>query len=128
MNRYLVTPDPAADEPEQSGTTGLTTTQCPEGIAVLINSQLMGRVAVRESIVLRVNYYGEYFTSNLITFLCEERLNLASSAPAPSCAQRPASVVMSSQMYGRPSFRLANWKPPVEGSSSRQGRPVSASA
>lgn len=87
MNRYLVTPDPAADEPETIwGTPILTTTTCTEGTAVLIDSTKFGRVAVREALSMRIGYGyvdgQDDFTSNILRYICEERLILAVERPS----------------------------------------------
>jgi hypothetical protein len=55
------------------------------GEAVLIDSTLVGRVAVRETLVLRLGYSGSDFTANVIRAVCEERLNLAVERPAAIC-------------------------------------------
>jgi Domain of unknown function (DUF222)/Phage capsid family len=87
MNLYLVTPDPAADEPETIwGVVVLSTTTCPEGTAVLIDSSKFGRVAVRTPLEMRIGYayvdgQGD-FTSNILRYVCEERLILARERPS----------------------------------------------
>ncbi len=83
MDRYLVTPDPAADEPETIwGVRVLTTTQCPAGTAILIDTSKFGRVAVREPIGLRIGYAGTDFTQNILRYVAEERLNMAVERPS----------------------------------------------
>ena len=88
--RYLITPDPAADEPETIwGIPVLTTTTAPEGIAVLLDSSKFGRVAVREPIGIRIGYGvvggQDDFTSNIVRYVAEERLAL--------CVERPSAIL-----------------------------------
>jgi hypothetical protein len=56
---------------------------------VLLDSALFGRVAVRESLVMRVGYgvVGGVsdFVSNIMRWIAEERLNLAVERPAVIC-------------------------------------------
>jgi hypothetical protein len=59
-----------------------TTTQFTAGEAVLVDTSLVGRVAVRETLTLRIGYAGTDFTSNIIRIVCEERLNFAVERPA----------------------------------------------
>jgi Phage capsid family len=76
--RYLVTPDPAQDEPETiSGAPVLTTTQRPCGTAILLDTTKMGRVAVREPIAVRIGFAAYDFRDNIVRYVAEERLNLA---------------------------------------------------
>ena len=52
---------------------------------MLVDTSLVGRVAVRETLTLRIGYAGTDFTSNIIRTVCEERLNLAVERPAAIC-------------------------------------------
>ena len=52
---------------------------------MLIDSTLFGRVAVRESLVLRMGYSGADFTDNIVRWVAEERLNVAVERPAAIC-------------------------------------------
>jgi len=52
---------------------------------IMIDTNLMGRVAIRESLALRIGYSGADFTDNVVRTLCEERLNLAVERPAAIC-------------------------------------------
>jgi hypothetical protein len=45
------------------------------------DTTLMGRVAVRETLVLRLGYSGTDFTQNIVRCVCEERLNLTVGRP-----------------------------------------------
>jgi HK97 family phage major capsid protein len=84
--RYLATPDPTEETAETVwGVEVLQSTQFNPGDGVLIDSTLMGYVAVRESLVLRIGYAGVDFTSNILRHLAEERLNLAVERPAAIC-------------------------------------------
>jgi hypothetical protein len=52
---------------------------------VLIDSTLVGRVAVRETLVLRLGYSGNDMVENIIRCVVEERLNLAVERSAAIC-------------------------------------------
>ena len=52
---------------------------------VSLDTTLMGRVAVRESLVLRMGYSGTDFTDNVVRWVAEERMNLAVERPAAIC-------------------------------------------
>jgi HK97 family phage major capsid protein len=88
--RYLAQPDPTDDQAETVwGIDVLQSTEFTVGEAVLLDTSLMGRVAVRESLVLRVGYGvvgGQSdFVSNILRWIAEERLNLAVERPAAIC-------------------------------------------
>ena len=87
QGRYLAAqPDPTADQEMSAwGVSVIQSTAFTAGEAVLLDNSLMGRVAVRESIVLRVGYSGTDFTDNIVRNVCEERLNLAVERPAAIC-------------------------------------------
>lgn len=86
LGRYIATPDPTDDQAETAwGVDVLQSVQFTPGEAVLLDSTLVGRVAVRETLVLRLGYAGADFTSNVIRAVCEERLNLAVERPAAIC-------------------------------------------
>lgn len=85
--RFLVSPDPSQDQVESIwGVDVIQSTEFTAGEAVLLDSKLFGRVAVRESLVLRVGYGvvgGQSdFLSNILRWIAEERLNLAVERPA----------------------------------------------
>jgi HK97 family phage major capsid protein len=87
---YFVAPDPSSDQVEQVwGVDVLQSTEFTAGEGVLLYTQLMGKVAVRESLVLRVGYGvvgGQSdFVSNILRWIAEERLNLAVDRPAAIC-------------------------------------------
>jgi HK97 family phage major capsid protein len=80
--RYYVSADPSEDQVEQIwGVDVLQSTAFNPGEAVLLDTQLMGRAAVRETLVLRIGYAGTDFTDNILRTVCEERLNLAVERP-----------------------------------------------
>lgn len=77
-------PDPTADQVEAVwGVDVIQSTQFTAG--EVLDSGLMGRVAVRESLVLRMGYSGTDFTDNIVRWVAEERLNLAVEWPAAIC-------------------------------------------
>ena len=83
---YFVAPDPSSDQVEQVwGVDVLQSTQIAPGDGILLDTTLMGRVAVRESLVLRIGYSGTDFTDNIVRNVAEERLNLAVERPAAIC-------------------------------------------
>lgn len=87
MGRFYVSPDPSQDQVETIfGCDVLQSTEFVAGEAVLLDSQLMGKVVVREALLLRVGYGvvgGQSdFVSNILRWICEERLNLAVERPA----------------------------------------------
>jgi HK97 family phage major capsid protein len=84
--RFLATPDPTDAQAETAwGIDVLVSTQFAAGEAVLVDTSLVGRVAVRESLALRIGYSGSDFTNNIIRTVCEERLNFAVERPAAIC-------------------------------------------
>jgi hypothetical protein len=60
-------------------------TEFTAGEGVLLDSSLFGRVAVRESLVLRMGYSGTDFTDNIVRWVAEERLNVAVERPVAIC-------------------------------------------
>jgi HK97 family phage major capsid protein len=86
LGRYISGNDPTDNQPETAwGVDVIQSTQFTAGEAVLVDSTLVGRVAVRETLVLRLGYSGTDFTENIIRVVCEERLNLAVERPAAIC-------------------------------------------
>jgi hypothetical protein len=63
----------------------LQSTAFTAGEGVLIDTRLLGKVAVRETLSLRIGYSGTDFTANVVRTICEERLNLAVERPAAIC-------------------------------------------
>lgn len=88
--RYLATVDPTAETAETIwGVDVLQSTQFTAGEAVLLDTQLMGRAVIRESLILRMGYGVvsgvSDFTFNIVRWVGEERLNLAIERPAAIC-------------------------------------------
>ena len=85
--RYLVSPDPTADEANSIwGVDVLATTQIPAGKGLLIDSSKFGRVLVRETISMKIGWSETDFTDNLLRTVCEERLALAVERPPAVCS------------------------------------------
>lgn len=83
---YYVSSDPSTDQVEQVwGVPVLQSTAFTPGEGVLLDTQLMGKVAIRESMVLRVGFSGDDFVRNIVRSIAEERLNLAVERPAAIC-------------------------------------------
>ena len=90
MGRFYVSPDPSVDQVEQVfGVDVLQSTEFNKGDGILLDTTLFGRVAVRESLILRVGHgvvSGQSdFLSNILRWIAEERLNLAVERPAAIC-------------------------------------------
>ena len=90
MGRFYVSPDPSVDQVEQVfGVDVLQSTEFNKGDGILLDTTVFGRVAVRESLILRVGYgvvSGQSdFLSNILRWITEERLNLAVERPAAIC-------------------------------------------
>ena len=86
LGRYISGDDPTDSAVETAwGVEVVQSTQFTAGEAVLLDSTLFGRVAVRESLVLRVGFSGDDFTNNIVRSVCEERLNVAVERPAAIC-------------------------------------------
>ena len=88
--RYLATPAPTDQTAETMWDVEvLQSTAFKPGEAVLLDTQLFGRVAVREPLIMRVGYgvvSGQSdFLSNILRWIAEERLNLAVERPAAIC-------------------------------------------
>jgi HK97 family phage major capsid protein len=84
--RFLASPDPSDDQAESIwGVDVLVSTAFAAGEAVLVDTTKVGRVAVRESLTLRIGYSNDDFVNNIIRSVCEERLNFAIERPAAIC-------------------------------------------
>jgi HK97 family phage major capsid protein len=88
--RYLATPDPTSETAETIWSVPvLQSTQITAGDGILLDTTLMGRVAIREAMLMRVGYGVvsgvSDFTSNILRWIAEERLNLAVERPAAIC-------------------------------------------
>jgi hypothetical protein len=86
MGRFYVSADPSQDQVDQAwGVEVLQSTAFAAGEAVLVDSTLVGRVAVREPLTVRLGYANDDFTSNIVRTVVEERLNFAVERPAAIC-------------------------------------------
>jgi Phage capsid family len=90
LGRYISGTDPTDDQPETAwGVEILQSTEFVAGEGVLLDTQLMGRVAVREAMIMRVGYGvvggQDDFLSNILRWIAEERLNLAVERPSAIC-------------------------------------------
>ena len=91
FERYLVSPDPTSDEANQLwGVPVLSTTACPAGKGLLLDTSKFGYVAVRESLSMRIGYSGIDLTDNILRTVAEERLVL--------CVTRAAAVLAISNL------------------------------
>lgn len=63
----------------------LQSTQFTAGEGILLDTNLFGRVAVRESMSLRIGFSCDDFVRNIVRNVAEERLNLAVERPAAVC-------------------------------------------
>jgi hypothetical protein len=84
--RLLRQPRPVAD-PGRAGLGRGRAAEHPDqsGDGILIDTTLVGRVAVREALAVRIGYSGTDFTDNIVRTVVEERLNLAVERPAAIC-------------------------------------------
>ncbi|BBZ74156.1 hypothetical protein MPRS_52490 [Mycobacterium paraseoulense] len=78
QGRYLLNADPSAEQANQVwGIDVVATTQIAASTTLVLDTNKFGFVVLREAIVLRTGSDGNDFTSNIVRFVCEERLNLA---------------------------------------------------
>ena len=68
----------------------LSTTACPVGKGLLLDTTRFGYVGVREPLSMRVGYAGDDLTNNILRTVGEERLVL--------CVTRPAAVLAISNL------------------------------
>ena len=81
--RYLVAPDPTADQANSIwGVPVLQTTAFTAGDGLLIDVSKFGRIYYREGMSLLTGFAGDDFTSNIVRFVAEERFNLAVERPS----------------------------------------------
>lgn len=86
LGRYVSGTDPTDASVEQAwGVEVVQSTGFAEGEAVLLDSQLVGKVAVRETITMRLGYSGDDMVHNVLRVVVEERLNFAIERPAAIC-------------------------------------------
>ena len=60
----------------------LETTVCPDGEGWLVDTTEFGRLAVRETLAMRVGYSGTDFVQNILRYVCEERCVLTVERPS----------------------------------------------
>jgi len=86
MGRFYVAADPSQDQVEQVwGIEVLQSTEFTPGEGVLLDTTLFGRVAVRETLTLRIGYANDDLVRNILRHVAEERLNVAVERPAAIC-------------------------------------------
>jgi hypothetical protein len=86
MGRFYVSADPSLAQVDSIwGVDVLQSTAFTPGDGVLLDTTLVGRVAVREALTVRLGYSGTDFTDNVVRTVVEERLNLAVERPAAIC-------------------------------------------
>lgn len=74
MGRYYVAPDPSRDEVDSVwGVSVLETTVVPDGEGWLLDTTKFGRLAVRESLVVRIGYANDDLVRNILRYVAEER-------------------------------------------------------
>ena len=77
QERYLTQADPTVGEAASAwGVPVLSTTACPVGKGLLVDTTKFGYVAVRESLSMRVGYSGDDLVRNILRTVAEERLVL----------------------------------------------------
>jgi HK97 family phage major capsid protein len=84
FERYLTQADPTVGEASSVwGVPVLSTTACPAGNGLLLDTTKFGYVAVREPLSMRVGYSGDDLVENVLRTVAEERLVLCTTrAPA----------------------------------------------
>jgi HK97 family phage major capsid protein len=82
LNRYILSPDPSQGQVNSLwGVPVITTTAVPPGDGFLIDTNLFGAVIIREGLTVRQGLSEDDFVRNLVRFVAEERLNLATERP-----------------------------------------------
>jgi HK97 family phage major capsid protein len=83
MGRFYVSADPSQDQADQVwGVPVMQSTAFAAGEAVMVDTSLVGRVAVREALTVRIGYSGTDFVENILRTIVEERLNFAVERPS----------------------------------------------
>jgi hypothetical protein len=86
MGRFYVAADPSQTQVEEIwGVPVLQSVAFTAGEAVLVDTTKVGRIAVRESITVRIGYSGTDFTDNVLRTVVECRENFAIERPAAIC-------------------------------------------
>ena len=83
QSRYLTQADPTVGQASSAwGVPVLTTTQIAAGAGLVMDTRKMGRVHVREPLSVRAGYANDDYTRNVVRYICEERLVLATERPS----------------------------------------------
>jgi len=86
QGRYIVNPDPTAGAgSELWGVEVLPTTQITAGVGALLDTSKFGYAVIREALTFRTGTSDDDFVSNIVRFICEERLTLAVERPSAVC-------------------------------------------
>jgi hypothetical protein len=60
----------------------VSTTACPDGEGWLLDTTRLGRLAVRESLTVRMGFGNDDFVRNIVRYVCEERCVLTVERPS----------------------------------------------
>ena len=83
---YYAQTDPTSGEPDTAwGVPVVVSTQITPGDGILVDTTKFGRVAVRETLGLRIGFTNDDFTRNIVRTVAEERLAL--------CVERPSAIL-----------------------------------
>lgn len=83
QSRYLTQADPTVGQANTAwGVDVLVTTQIAAGAGLVMDTRKQGRVHVREPLSVRAGYSNDDFTRNIVRYVCEERLVLATERPS----------------------------------------------
>jgi Phage capsid family len=86
QERYYVAPDPSLSEVSSVwGVPVVATTACPVADGWLLDTTKFGRLAVRETLVVRIGYSGDDFVRNVVRYVAEERCVLTVERPSAIC-------------------------------------------
>jgi HK97 family phage major capsid protein len=100
QDRYLTQPDPTIGEAASVwGVPVISTTACPAGKGLLVDTAKFGYVAVREGLSMRIGFSGDDLTRNILRTVAEERLVL--------CVTRASAVLA---ITGLPTATVAGAK------------------
>jgi hypothetical protein len=81
-----VAPDPSGDEVNSAwGVPVVETTAVAPGEGWLFDTTKFGRLAVRETLSVRIGYANDDFVRNIVRYVCEERCILTVERPAAVC-------------------------------------------
>jgi hypothetical protein len=80
---YYVAADPSVGEVSSIwGVPVVSTTVCPDGEGWLLDTTKFGRLAVRESLSVRIGFANDDFVRNIVRYVCEERCILTVERPS----------------------------------------------